>query len=77
MAKKSNKRSAKIAPSTILNRRARFDYQLGEEVVAGLVLTGPEVRAAQPLLYSFIQVYVVLPAITIHIALYFLQKRYI
>ena len=37
----------KAAPSTILNRRARFDYQLGEEVVAGLILTGPEVRAAR------------------------------
>ena len=47
MAKKSNKRTTKAAPSTILNRRARFDYQLGEEVVAGLVLTGPEVRAAR------------------------------
>ena len=47
MAKKSNKRTTKAAPSTILNRRARFDYQLGEEVVAGLILTGPEVRAAR------------------------------
>ena len=47
MAKKSNKRTTKAAPSTILNRRARFDYQLGEEVVAGLMLTGPEVRAAR------------------------------
>lgn len=47
MAKKSNKRATKAAPSTILNRRARFDYQLGEEVVAGLILTGPEVRAAR------------------------------
>ena len=47
MAKKSNKRAMKAAPSTILNRRARFDYQLGEEVVAGLILTGPEVRAAR------------------------------
>ena len=47
MAKKSNKRTTKAAPSTILNRRARFDYQLGEEVAAGLILTGPEVRAAR------------------------------
>lgn len=30
-----------------MNRRARFDYELGEEVVAGLVLTGMEVRAAR------------------------------
>lgn len=34
------------APS-VVNRRARFDYELGEEIVAGLVLTGPEVRAAR------------------------------
>lgn len=36
-------------PSTqaVVNRRARFDYELGEEVVAGLVLTGMEVRAAR------------------------------
>ena len=32
---------------SVINRRARFDYQLGEEVVAGLILTGPEVRAAR------------------------------
>lgn len=31
----------------ILNRRARFDYQLGDELVTGIVLTGPEVRAAR------------------------------
>lgn len=42
---KSNKRPLK--PSSIVNRRARFDYQLGEEIVAGIVLTGPEVRAAR------------------------------
>ena len=34
------------APS-IVNRRARFDYELGEELVAGLSLTGQEVRAAR------------------------------
>lgn len=34
-------------PAAILNRRARFDYELGDEIVAGLVLTGPEVRAAR------------------------------
>lgn len=49
---KSNKRTTKAAPSTIINRRARFDYQLGEEVVAGLVLTGPEVRAARETMSS-------------------------
>jgi SsrA-binding protein len=33
--------------TSIVNRRARFDYELGDEIVAGLVLTGPEVRAAR------------------------------
>lgn len=31
----------------VINRRSRFDYELGEEIVAGLVLTGLEVRAAR------------------------------
>jgi SsrA-binding protein len=34
-------------PKAVLNRRARFDYELGDEITAGLVLTGPEVRAAR------------------------------
>lgn len=42
-AKKSHPKPA--AP--IVNRRARFDYELGEEIVAGLVLTGLETRAAR------------------------------
>ena len=33
--------------SQILNRRARYDYQLGEEILVGIALTGPEVRAAR------------------------------
>ena len=37
----------KTNPSQIVNRRARFDYELGDEIVAGLVLTGPEVKAAR------------------------------
>jgi SsrA-binding protein len=37
----------KSAPGGLVNRRARFDYVLGEEIVAGLALTGPEVRAAR------------------------------
>lgn len=44
MAKKANKSSA---PGGLVNRRARFDYELGEDIVAGLALTGPEVRAAR------------------------------
>jgi SsrA-binding protein len=35
------------APAAIVNRRARFDYELGDEIVAGIVLTGPETRAAR------------------------------
>lgn len=46
MSKKSAKSSSKPAAS-IVNRRARFDYELGEEIVAGLVLTGLEARAAR------------------------------
>lgn len=35
------------APKAVLNRRARFDYALEDEIVAGLVLSGQEVRAAR------------------------------
>lgn len=45
MAQKKKKPSTN--PKNVLNRRARFDYELGEEIVAGLALTGPEVRAAR------------------------------
>ena len=38
---------SKIANKNIQNRRARFDYELGDELVVGLSLTGPEVRAAR------------------------------
>jgi len=34
-------------PNAILNRRASFDYALGDELVVGVVLTGREVRAAR------------------------------
>jgi SsrA-binding protein len=45
MAKKPTTKQTK--PNQVVNRRARFDYQLGEEIVAGIVLTGQEVRAAR------------------------------
>jgi len=45
MAKK--KATIKKPAGPILNRRAKFDYELAEDIVAGLVLTGPEVRAAR------------------------------
>lgn len=37
----------KSTDKSITNRRARFDYELGEDLVVGIVLTGPEVRAAR------------------------------
>ena len=44
MATKSKK---KQSPGSVVNRRARFDYALEDEIVAGLALTGMEVRAAR------------------------------
>lgn len=41
MAKKKSTRQAK----TIQNRRARFDYELGDSLVVGLELTGAEVKS--------------------------------
>lgn len=41
------KKKNSIKPKAVLNRRARFDYALDEEIVGGLELTGPEVRAAR------------------------------
>lgn len=43
----AQKKKPSAQPRSVLNRRARFDYELGEEIVAGMVLTGPEVRAAR------------------------------
>ena len=45
MAKKKSPRPKAATP--IVNRRARFDYELGDELIAGLVLTGLETRAAR------------------------------
>ena len=47
MSKKSSAKTKKLATQTIVNRRAGFDYELGDEIVAGLSLTGLEVRAAR------------------------------
>ncbi|HMH69968.1 MAG TPA: SsrA-binding protein, partial [Candidatus Saccharimonadales bacterium] len=41
----AQKKKVKPIQKAVLNRRARFDYELGDEIVAGIVLTGPEVRA--------------------------------
>ena len=43
----AHKKRSKQAPNTVLNRRARFDYALGDDIVVGIVLTGQEVRAAR------------------------------
>ena len=36
-----------VQQAAILNRRARYDYELGDELVVGLSLNGREVRAAR------------------------------
>ncbi|OYW86465.1 SsrA-binding protein [Candidatus Saccharibacteria bacterium 32-49-10] len=43
----AHKRHSKTASGAIVNRRARFDYTLEDEITTGIVLTGPEVRAAR------------------------------
>lgn len=43
----AQKKKPSVTPKAIVNRRARFDYEIGEEIVTGMVLTGPEVRAAR------------------------------
>lgn len=43
----SKKPKSQKQTQSIVNRRARFDYELGEEIIAGIVLSGPEVRAAR------------------------------
>lgn len=45
MSKQTNSKSS--GPAPIINRRASFDYELGEDLVVGIELTGPEVRAAR------------------------------
>lgn len=41
------KKKPQSKPGAVLNRRARFDYELADDIVAGIVLTGQEVRAAR------------------------------
>lgn len=43
----ATKQSKKQPQNSVVNRRARFDYALDDEIVAGLSLTGQEVRAAR------------------------------
>jgi len=41
------KKNTPQTPKPLVNRRARFDYELGETISAGIVLSGPEVRGAR------------------------------
>lgn len=41
------KKKAKTINSSVQNRRARFDYALQSEYTVGIVLNGPEVKAAR------------------------------
>ena len=41
------KKKKPIKPRAIVNRRASFDYSLGDELVTGIALTGREARAAR------------------------------
>lgn len=43
----AQKKKPKKQQSAIVNRRASFDYALGDELTTGLSLTGREVRAAR------------------------------
>jgi len=44
-AKAKSKSKPKV--TNVVNRRAKFDYELGEDLVTGMVLTGRETRAAR------------------------------
>lgn len=39
------KKAKKPADSVVVNRRAHYDYELGDELSVGMCLAGPEVRA--------------------------------
>ncbi len=43
----ANKKKLPKSQKSILNRRAHFDYALQSDIIAGVALTGPEVRAAR------------------------------
>lgn len=43
----AQKKKKKPTAGAIVNRRASFDYALEEDLVTGIVLTGPETRAAR------------------------------
>ena len=37
-------KKVKSSPTVVVNRRARYDYHLGDDLEVGLCLTGPQVR---------------------------------
>ncbi len=41
---KRTMKKIKTPATTTINRRARFDYELGDELSCGMVLAGPDVR---------------------------------
>ena len=43
----NQRKKSKIQPKSIVNRRAKFDYSLEDDLVVGIVLTGLETRAAR------------------------------
>lgn len=43
----AQKKKAKPPVNAVVNRRASFDYTLEEDLIVGVVLTGPETRAAR------------------------------
>jgi len=43
----AQKKKVHQRPKAVVNRRASFDYALTEDLVVGIVLTGPETRAAR------------------------------
>lgn len=43
----ATKKKPVTKPKAILNRRASYDYALGDDLLVGLVMTGREVRAAR------------------------------
>lgn len=47
ITRRGHRTSQRNTEKLIVNRRARFDYELGEELVVGLVLTGAEVKSAR------------------------------
>lgn len=47
MAAQKKKTTKQSKPKAIVNRRASFDYALGDELVTGIALTGREARAAR------------------------------